>query len=126
MIGWVEILEGGLAPNATVMSWRGIEAAKQKHDVVMTPNQYVYFDHYQTSDIDNEPMAIGGYLPIINVYNWEPVPSSLSNDEQKYIIGCSRSFSVELFTDGVNFTRIASEEYPAMKSDSPNTVILTS
>ena len=67
MIGWDETLEGGLAPNATVMSWRGegggIEAAKQKHDVIMTPTTYLYFDYYQTKDIDNEPLAIGGYLP---------------------------------------------------------------
>ena len=68
MIGWDETLEGGLAPNATVMSWRGagggIEAAKQKHDVIMSPNTYLYFDYYQTKDIDNEPLAIGGYLPL--------------------------------------------------------------
>ena len=67
IIGWDEILEGGLAPNATVMSWRGekggIEAAKQKHDVIMTPNTYLYFDYYQAKDVDNEPFGIGGYLP---------------------------------------------------------------
>jgi hexosaminidase len=99
MIGWDEILEGGLAPNATVMSWRGmeggIEAAKQKHDVIMTPNQYVYFDHYQSNDIENEPMAIGGYTPVKTVYNWEPVPSSLSNDEKKYIIGAQANLWCE-------------------------------
>ncbi|MEG1562611.1 MAG: family 20 glycosylhydrolase [Bacteroides sp.] len=91
IIGWDEILEGGLAPNATVMSWRGmaggIEAAKQKHDVVMTPNTHLYFDYYQTKDIDNEPIAIGGYLPIETVYKMEPVPASLTPEEQKYIIG---------------------------------------
>lgn len=91
IIGWDEILEGGLAPNATVMSWRGeaggIEAAKQSHDVVMTPNTYLYFDYYQTKDIENEPLAIGGYLPIERVYGYEPMPASLTPEEQKYIIG---------------------------------------
>lgn len=90
-IGWDEILEGGLAPNATVMSWRGeaggIEAAKQKHDVVMTPNTYLYFDYYQTKDTENEPLAIGGYLPIETVYGYEPMPTSLTSEEQKYIVG---------------------------------------
>lgn len=91
MIGWDETLEGGLAPNATVMSWRGegggIEAAKQKHDVVMTPNTYLYFDYYQSKDTDNEPLAIGGYLPMERVYSYEPMPSALSEEEQKHIIG---------------------------------------
>ena len=74
IIGWDEILEGGLAPNATVMSWRGmdggIEAAKQKHNVVMTPNTYVYLDYYQSADTDLEPEAIGGYLPLEKVYSF--------------------------------------------------------
>ena len=64
MIGWDEILEGGLAKDATVMSWRGfeggIEAAKQNHDVIMTPQDWVYFDAYQTKDTEREPLAIGG------------------------------------------------------------------
>lgn len=91
IIGWDEILEGGLAPNATVMSWRGekggIEAAKMKHDVIMTPNTYLYLDYYQTDDVDNEPLAIGGYIPLEKVYNYEPMPASLTPAEQKYIIG---------------------------------------
>lgn len=91
IIGWDEILEGGLAPNATVMSWRGegggIEAAKQKHEVIMTPNTYLYLDYYQTKDTDGEPLAIGGYLPLERVYNYEPMPASLSPEEQKYIVG---------------------------------------
>lgn len=91
IIGWDEILEGGLAPNATVMSWRGeaggIEAAKQKHDVIMTPNTYLYFDYYQTKDVENEPLAIGGYLPLERVYGYEPMPASLTPEEQKHIIG---------------------------------------
>ncbi|MDE6216258.1 glycoside hydrolase family 20 protein [Bacteroides sp.] len=91
MIGWDETLEGGLAPNATVMSWRGegggIEAAKQHHDVIMTPNTYLYFDYYQSKDTENEPEAIGGYLPVERVYSYEPMPRSLTPEEQKYIIG---------------------------------------
>ena len=79
IIGWDEILEGGLAPNATVMSWRGegggIEAARQNHDVIMTPNTYLYFDYYQTKDIENEPLGIGGYIPLERVYGYDPMPS---------------------------------------------------
>lgn len=99
IIGWDEILEGGLAPNATVMSWRGeaggIEAAKQKHDVIMTPNTYLYFDYYQTKNIDNEPLAIGGYLPMERVYNYEPMPASLTPEEQKYIVGVQANLWTE-------------------------------
>ena len=99
MIGWDETLEGGLAPNATVMSWRGegggIEAAKQKHDVIMTPTTYLYFDYYQTKDIENEPLAIGGYLPLQNVYNYEPMTDKLTPEEQKYIIGVQANLWVE-------------------------------
>lgn len=99
IIGWDEILEGGLAPNATVMSWRGeaggIEAAKQKHDVIMTPNTYLYFDYYQTKDIKDEPLAIGGYVPIENVYNYEPTPASLTPEEQQYIKGVQANLWTE-------------------------------
>ena len=91
MIGWDETLEGGLAPNATVMSWRGegggIEAAQQNHDVVMSPNTYLYFDYYQSADVKNEPEAIGGYLPIERVYSYEPMPRRLTPEQQKHIIG---------------------------------------
>ncbi len=90
VIGWDEILEGGLAPTAAVMSWRGTEggiaAAKQHHEVVMTPTSHCYFDYYQ-SDPDSEPLAIGGFLPIEKVYSYEPVPAELTADEAKYIIG---------------------------------------
>lgn len=91
LIGWDEILEGGLAPNATVMSWRGmgggIEAAKLGHDVIMTPNSPLYFDHYQTKDVDQEPLAIGGYSPVEMVYNFDPLPSQLTAEQQKHILG---------------------------------------
>ena len=90
---------GGLAPNATVMSWRGegggIEAAKQHHDVIMTPNTYLYFDYYQSKDTDNEPLAIGGYLPVERVYSYEPMPKSLTPDEQKYIKGVQANLWTE-------------------------------
>lgn len=99
IIGWDEILEGGLAPNATVMSWRGMEggteAARQKHDVVMSPNTFVYLDYYQSSDTENEPQAIGGYLPLEKVYSFEPVPEGLTPEEQKYIIGAQANLWTE-------------------------------
>lgn len=90
IIGWDEILEGGLAPNATVMSWRGTEggiaAARQKHTVIMTPGEFCYLDHYQGNPA-TEPLAIGGYLPIDQVYAYEPMPAELNAAEQKYILG---------------------------------------
>ncbi|GAB3924681.1 glycoside hydrolase family 20 protein [Larkinella terrae] len=90
IIGWDEILEGGLAPNATVMSWRGteggIEAAKQKHNVVMTPGDFCYLDQYQGNPAQ-EPLAGGGFLPIEKVYSYEPTPTELSPEQQKYILG---------------------------------------
>jgi len=90
IIGWDEILEGGLAPNATVMSWRGeeggIEAAQQGHDVIMTPTSHCYLDYYQFQHPD-EPLAIGGYLPLEKVYRYHPVPEELSEEEAKYILG---------------------------------------
>jgi hexosaminidase len=98
LIGWDEILEGGLAPNATVMSWRGnkgaIEAAKQKHPVILTPNAYCYFDHYQ-SDNENEPLAIGGYLPLEKVYHFNPVPEELSKEEARYVLGAQGNIWTE-------------------------------
>jgi len=90
IIGWDEILEGGLAPEATVMSWRGMDggiaAAKQKHDVIMSANSNLYFDHYQ-ADPETEPLAIGGFLPLKAVYGFEPIPAELTPDEAKHIIG---------------------------------------
>lgn len=92
LIGWDEILEGGLAPNATVMSWRGeqggIQAAKQGHHVIMSPGGSMYLDHAQAKDRDNEPLAIGGgFLPLNTVYNYNPLPAALTPDEQKYVLG---------------------------------------
>ena len=90
LLGWDEILEGGLPAAATVMSWRGfeggIEAAKQGHDVVMTPTSDCYFDYYQ-GPADQEPLAIGGYLPLKKVYNFNPVPPELSPEGARHILG---------------------------------------
>lgn len=98
LIGWDEILEGGLAPNAVVMSWRGeeggIEAAKQGHDVVMTPNGYVYFDYLQGQRA-TEPMSIGGYLPLQKVYSYEPLPAALNAQEAKHIKGIQANLWTE-------------------------------
>jgi hexosaminidase len=98
IIGWDEILEGGLAPNAAVMSWRGMEggtaAAKQKHQVVMTPGEFVYFDHAQ-GDPALEPLNIGGYLPLAKVYSFEPTPPELTADEKKYILGAQANLWTE-------------------------------
>lgn len=91
IIGWDEILEGGIGPNATLMSWRGMDggyiAAKQKHDAIMTPNSHLYFDYYQSQDIENEPFGIGGFLPVERVYSLEPIPANLTENEKKHIIG---------------------------------------
>jgi hexosaminidase len=91
LIGWDEILEGGLASNATVMSWRGeaggIAAAHAGHDVVMSPNQYTYFDYYQSWKIRKEPLGIGGNLPLKKVYHYEPVPQGLSPEEARHVLG---------------------------------------
>ena len=98
IIGWDEILEGGLAPNATVMSWRGIngavEAAKQHHNVVMTPTSHCYFDYYQ-SENENEPLAIGGYLPLEKVYGFNPIADELTNEEAKYVLGAQGNLWTE-------------------------------
>lgn len=103
IIGWDEILEGGLAPNAAVMSWQGteggIQAAKQKHYAVMTPGQPCYFDHYQVKDKTHEPLAIGGYKPMDSVYRYNPTPAVLSVDEKKYILGAQGNVWTEYMTD---------------------------
>ncbi|HXB95917.1 MAG TPA: family 20 glycosylhydrolase [Puia sp.] len=89
IIGWDEILEGGIAPNATIMSWRGekggIQAAQQHHNVIMTPGEYVYFDHSQTHNDDS--LTIGGYLPLEKVYSYEPIPSELKGSDTNYVLG---------------------------------------
>ena len=103
VIGWDEILEGGLGPNVTVMSWRSIdggkEGAKQHHDVIMTPCSHLYFDYYQTDNTDDEPLAIGGYIPVERVYEFEPIPSDLTEEEAKHILGAQGNLWVEYIKD---------------------------
>lgn len=103
LIGWDEILEGGLAPNAIVMSWRGeaggIEAAKQKHQVIMTPGKPVYFDHSQSKNEDS--VTIGGYNPIEAVYAYDPVPKELNEEEGKYVLGAQAN----VWTEYMNNTK---------------------
>ncbi|MEN8193226.1 MAG: family 20 glycosylhydrolase [Bacteroidota bacterium] len=98
LIGWDEILEGGLAPQATVMSWRGvkggIEAAKSEHYAVMSPGSHCYFDHYQGLP-ENEPVAIGGYTTLSKVYSYEPIPEELSPKQHKYILGAQANVWTE-------------------------------
>ncbi|MCF7688130.1 MAG: beta-N-acetylhexosaminidase [Cephaloticoccus sp.] len=90
LVGWDEILEGGLAKSATVMSWRGIEgaveSAKHGNDAIMCPNPFVYFDHYQ-SEITNEPLCIGGNSPLDKVHGYEPIPAELTSEQARHIIG---------------------------------------
>ena len=108
LIGWDEILEGGLAPEATVMSWRGeaggIEAAEQGHDVIMTPNSVAYFDHYQAGP-EGEPLAIGGFTTLQDVYDYEPIPEELSKENQKHVLGAQANVWTEYMktTDYVEY-----------------------
>lgn len=102
LIGWDEILEGGLAPEATVMSWRGVqgglEAASQSHDVIMTPGKPCYFDHYQSTQ-EGQPLAIGGHNPLSDVYAWDPVPPSLNPAFTQYILGGQANVWTEYMPD---------------------------
>jgi len=104
LIGWDEILEGGLPPNATVMSWRGtiggIEASRRGHDVVMTPYSHLYFDYYQSENQDEEPFAIGGFLPLDTVYSYEPVPPQLRDRDKERIIGAQANVWTEYMKTG--------------------------
>jgi len=90
LVGWDEILQGGLAPGATVMSWRGqqggVTAANAGHDVVMAPTSHTYFDYYQGPS-DKEPLAIGGNLPLEKVYGFEPIPQDISPDKSGHVLG---------------------------------------
>ncbi len=101
IIGWDEILEGGLAPDATVMSWRGeaggIEAARMKHDVIMTPGDPCYFDQYQAGP-EGEPLAIGGMNTLREVYNYEPIPKELNTADAKYVLGAQANLWAEYIT----------------------------
>lgn len=99
VIGWDEILEGEVADDAIVMSWRGIsggiQAARMGHDAIMTPNTYYYLDYYQTLDKENEPLAIGGYLPIEKCYSFEPFISGMTDEEKSHILGVQANLWTE-------------------------------
>ncbi|HEY0067277.1 MAG TPA: family 20 glycosylhydrolase [Flavisolibacter sp.] len=115
LVGWDEILEGGLAPNAVVMSWRGeaggITAARQKHDVIMTPQKPVYFDHTQTRTEDS--VTIGGYNPLEAVYAYDPVPAELKPEEAKYIMGAQAN----LWTEYIKYpSRVEYMVFPRMSA----------
>jgi len=115
IIGWDEILEGGLAPNATVMSWRGeeggIDAARQNHDVIMTPGSYVYFDHAQIKDEDS--LTIGGYLPLEVVYNYEPIPKELDSIQAKHVLGAQANVWTEYMA---NTRKVEYQIFPRMSA----------
>ena len=102
IIGWDEILEGGLAQNATIMSWRGEEgailAAQQKHYAIMTPGSHCYFDYYQGAP-QLEPLAIGGFVPLDKVYGFNPIPASLTPEQATYILGAQAN----IWTEYINF-----------------------
>ena len=114
LIGWDEILEGGLAPEATVMSWRGIaggiEAAKQDHDVIMTPNSHVYLDYYQDNPY-TQPLSIGGYLPLEKVYSFNPQFTELNSQGQKHILGIQGNVWTEYMKTAEHMEYMA---YPRM------------
>ena len=115
IIGWDEILEGGLAPNAAVMSWRGTEggiaAARQQHAVVMTPGKPCYFDHYQYPKKEKEPLSIGGLNTLRMVYDYSPLPDSLNDEQKKYILGAQGNMWTEYMT---NFSHVEYMALPRM------------
>lgn len=117
LVGWDEILEGGLAPNAVVMSWRGIAgglaAARANHDVVMTPGDHTYFDKYQSRDTVAEPLAIGGFLPVDTVYSYEPVPAELEPQFVHHILGAQGQVWTEYIEGPKNVEYMA---YPRMSA----------
>ena len=102
-IGWDEILEGGLAPNATVMSWRGeeggIAAAQQNHDVIMTPSKWLYLDYMQDSSA-SEPLSVNVYVPVKTVYDYDPLPSLLTPEQAKHVIGTQANVWTEYMKKG--------------------------
>lgn len=99
MIGWDEIMEGGLTPGSVIMSWRGeeggLKAAQQGHDAIMTPTNFCYFDYYQTLDTKDEPLAIGGYVPLSKVYSYNPVPDYFTPEEASHILGAQANLWTE-------------------------------
>jgi hexosaminidase len=99
IIGWDEILEGEVAPNATIMSWRGVagglQAVRLGHDAIMTPNTFYYLDYYQSLDKEKEPLAIGGYLPIEKCYSYEPFVEGMTEQEKAHVLGVQANLWTE-------------------------------
>ena len=99
IIGWDEILEGEVAPNATIMSWRGVagglQAVRMGHDAIMTPNTFFYLDYYQSLDKETEPLAIGGYLPIEKCYSYEPFVEGMTEQEKAHVLGVQANLWTE-------------------------------
>lgn len=112
VIGWDEILEGGLSGDVAVMSWRGTEgaaeAARQGHDAILTPADYCYLNFYQSEDTDHEPLAIGGYVPLTKVYSFEPVAKDLTPEQAKHILGAQSNIWTEYIADfwGVEYMEL--------------------
>lgn len=117
-IGWDEILEGGIAPNVTVMSWRGTEggtfAAQTGHDAIMTPLSFMYFDYYQSQDVENEPLAIGGYTSVERVYSYEPIPEVLTQEQRKHILGVQANIWTEYIKTFKHVQYMALPRYAAL------------
>ena len=103
IIGWEEILEGEVAPDATIMSWRGVagglEAVRLGHDAIMTPNTFFYLDYYQSDDKENEPLGIGGYLPVEKCYSYEPFTADMTDEEKAHILGVQANLWTEYIPD---------------------------
>ncbi|MDE6304855.1 MAG: beta-N-acetylhexosaminidase [Paramuribaculum sp.] len=114
-IGWNEILEGGIDTTATIHAWTGenagVEAARKGHQVVMSPTSHLYFDYYQSSDIENEPEAIGGYVPVRKVYEYYPVPKGLTPEEEKKIVGVQANLWTEYIPE---YSQVEYMELPRM------------
>jgi len=112
LIGWDEILEGGLAQGAAVMNWRstkgGVEAARQGHDVVMATNEYLYFNNYQAEPTADEPLAIGGLIKLDKVFVYEPIPAELPAEYHQHVLGAQgqlwfESNSIDRLSDVTEF-----------------------
>ena len=106
MIGWDEILEGGVSDNAAIMSWRGLEggiaAARTGHEVVMTPTSYCYLNFYQSKDRDHEPFSFDAYVPLSKTYAIPVVPKELTPEESRFILGCQVNLWAEYITSPQN------------------------
>ncbi len=110
IIGWDEVLQGGVSNTTTVMSWQGIQggiaAAKSHHDVIMAPNTHLYFDYFQTTETDSLPYAYPGYNPIERIYNFNPVPAELAEEEKKYIKGVQANLWTEFISDACQIEKM--------------------